>query len=63
MALVDTQQEAVKSHPVAYTSDAGRILEYLLERPDFLRTPLIRYGQRTMIGFDEAKLLSWLKTP
>jgi len=63
MALVDTQQENVKSHPVAYTNDAGRILEYLLERPDFLRTPLIRDGQRTMIGFDEAKLLGWLKTP
>ena len=63
MALVDAQQEAVKSHPIAYTDDAGRILGYLLERPDFLKTPLIRDGQRTLIGFDEARLLSWLKTP
>lgn len=60
MSLVDTAQEAVKSHPIAYCADAGRILDYLMERPDFLRTPILRDGQKVMIGFDEEKLAGWV---
>ncbi|MHC1785832.1 MAG: arsenate reductase family protein [Christensenellales bacterium] len=61
LSLVDKDQEAVKSHPIAYTSDAGRVLEYLMDRPEFLLTPILREGQRVMVGFDEALLASWIK--
>ncbi len=60
MALVDREQEAVKSHPIAYTPDAGRMLDYLSERPDFLRTPILRDGQKVMVGFDEKTLAGWM---
>ncbi len=59
-ALLDTQSSLVKSHPAAYTEDTERILEYVMERPELLKTPLIRDGTKTLIGFDEEQLLSWL---
>ncbi len=59
-ALIDLEDEAVKSHPIAYTNDSDRMIAYLMEQPRFLRTPLIRDGNRVMVGFDEQVLLSWL---
>jgi arsenate reductase len=60
-ALINLEDTAVKSHPIAYTTDADRMMEYLLEQPSFLRTPLIRDGNRVMVGFDEQMMLSWIK--
>lgn len=60
MALVNTEDEAVKSHPIAYSPDAGRVLDYLAERPEFLRTPILRDGQKVMIGFQQEELSRWL---
>ena len=59
-ALIDLEDEAVKSHPIAYTTDSNRMIEYLMEQPRFLRTPLIRDGNRVMVGFDEQVMLSWI---
>lgn len=59
-ALIDMDNPKVKEHPVAYTSDEGRILAYLVEHPDFLVTPLIRDGARALVGFDEGALLGWI---
>jgi arsenate reductase len=52
-ALLDQKSALVKSHPVMYTNDEQIVLGYLLEHPEFLLTPLVRDGQRTMVGFDE----------
>lgn len=60
MALINKEMEAVKSHPIAYTDDATRVIDYLIERPDFMISPIIRDGQKVMIGFDEKELLSWV---
>lgn len=59
-ALVDINNPSVKEHPVAYTSDEAIIFDYLIERPDFLVTPLIRNGRQVMIGFQEQELKRWL---
>lgn len=58
--LIDFNNPKVKEHPIAYTTDHDVILSYLMERPEFLVTPLIRDGQRTIIRFDEVKLLAWI---
>ena len=60
MALVDTRSEAVMSHPIAYSNDFDRVIDYLLERPDFLVCPILRDGQKVMIGFQEEELGRWL---
>ena len=60
MALVNRQAEAVRSHPIAYTNDASRVIDYLMERPDFLVSPIIRDGNRVMIGYQEEELLRWI---
>lgn len=59
-ALINVEDEAVKSHPIAYTTDQGRMLGYLAEMPQFLITPIIRDGQKVMVGFDEAEMNRWI---
>lgn len=59
-ALVDSASVKVKEHPISYTSDEERILDYLTEHPEFLVTPLIRDGARSMVGFDEKTLAAWI---
>ena len=52
--LVDRASTAALSHPVAHTDQEEIILGYLLERPEFLRTPIVRDGQRVVIGENPA---------
>ena len=52
--LVDRTSTAAMSHPVAHTDQEEIILGYLLEKPEFLRTPIVRDGQRVVIGEDPA---------
>ena len=59
-ALVDASSPKVREHPICYTSDEDRILDYLPEHPEFLVTPLIRDGARSMVGFDEKTLAAWI---
>lgn len=50
--LVDRESSAALSHPVAHTDNEAVILEYLTEKPEFMRTPIVRDGQRVVIGED-----------
>ena len=59
--LVDRESEDALSHPVAHTQDQQRILEYLLETPRFLRTPIVRNGKLATIGADEMVWKRWLE--
>ncbi|MBQ7521082.1 MAG: ArsC family transcriptional regulator [Clostridia bacterium] len=52
--LVDRENVNAMSHPVAHTDNEAVILEYLMEKPEFLRTPIVRDGQRVAIGEDPA---------
>ena len=56
--LVDRDNVNAMSHPVAHTDNADVILEYLMEKPEFLRTPIVRNGQKVVIGEDQA---AWQK--
>ena len=62
-SIVDLEDKAVKSHPIAYTNDSQTILDYLLEKPQFLRCPIIRDGRRVMVGFNADELSRWLAQP
>lgn len=55
-AILDLEDIKVKSHPAAYTTNAQTIIEYVLENPRLLRSPIIRSGNTVVIGFDEAQL-------
>jgi len=50
--LVDRSSTAVMSHPVAHTDNEEIILGYLAEHPEFMRTPIVREGQKVVIGED-----------
>ncbi|MCI5772725.1 MAG: ArsC family transcriptional regulator [Clostridiales bacterium] len=57
--LVDRQNIAALSHPVAHTDDGERITEYLTEHPEFLRTPIVRNGTQVTVGVDEEAWKKW----
>ena len=61
--LVDRQNIAAMSHPVAHTDDKQRILEYLMENPAFMRTPIVRNGNKVTVGADENTWKSWGENP
>lgn len=54
--ILDLEDIKVKSHPAAYTNDTQTVIDYVLENPRLLRTPIIRSGNRVMFGFDEKAL-------
>ena len=56
--LVDRDNVNAMSHPVAHTDNEGIILDYLLEKPELMRTPIVRDGQKVVIGED---LAAWQK--
>lgn len=55
-AIINLEDEAVRSHPIAYAPDEQTMLDYLTENPQFLISPIIRDGQKVLIGYDEAEL-------
>ena len=59
--LVDRKNEDALSHPVAHTDDAQYILECLAEHPRFLRTPIVRNGEKVTLGADEKTWLAWVQ--
>lgn len=54
--ILDLEDIKVKSHPAAYTNSAQTIIDYVLENPRLLRSPIIRSGNDVVIGFDETRL-------
>ena len=52
--LVDRDSVSARSHPICHTDNEQVILDYLLEKPEFLRTPIVRDGQHVVIGEDPA---------
>lgn len=59
--LVDRQSPDALSHPIAHTDDDQYILDSLMENPRFLRTPIVRNGEKVTMGVDEAAWESWMK--
>lgn len=55
-AMLDLEDERVKSHPAAYTNQEQSIIAYVVENPRLLRTPIIRSGNEIIIGFDQKRV-------
>ena len=60
-AMLDLEDERVKSHPAAYTNQEQSIIAYAVENPRLLRSPIIRNGSKVMAGFDETLLQELLQ--
>ena len=58
--LVDRKNPDALSHPAAHTDDGAYILECLAEHPGFLRTPIVRNGEKVTLGADEAAWQQWI---
>lgn len=61
-SIIDMADQKVKSHPIAYTFDQDQMITYLLDHPQFLKNPIIRFGQKILIGFDESELDRMMST-
>ena len=59
--LLDKKNPAVLSHPVGHTDDEQYILETLMENPGFLRTPIVRNGEKVTLGADENTWSQWVQ--
>lgn len=59
-ALVDRKSPEALSHPIAYTDDETYILETLMENPRFLRTPIVRCGEKVTVGAEEKAWEEWI---
>ena len=56
--IINMEDEAVRSHPIAYAPNEQIMLDYLMENPQFLISPIIRNGQKVVVGFEEASIQS-----
>ena len=54
--IINMEDEGVRSHPIAYAPNEQMMLDYLMENPQFLISPIIRSGQKVVVGFDEASI-------
>lgn len=59
--LVDRTNIDALSHPVAHTTDAQIILEYLAQCPRFLVSPIVRNGRFATLTPDEKTWAEWVK--
>lgn len=59
--LVDRTNIDALSHPVAHTTDAPTILEYLAQYPRFLVSPIVRNGRFVTLSVDEKTWGEWVK--
>ena len=56
--IINMEDEAVRTHPIAYAPNEQIMLDYLMENPQFLISPIIRNGQKVVVGFEEAAIQS-----
>ena len=59
--LVDRNNPEALSHPICYNYDEAYILETLAENPRFLKTPIVRNGERVTLGADEKTWIEWIQ--
>lgn len=59
-ALVDPSAKGEKADYVKQLSIDEVIFEELMEHPQLIRCPIIRNGQKLIIGYDESKLKAWI---
>lgn len=58
--LLDREDPKVRGSAVAYNSIESYILEELLAHPAYLKSPIVRNGQRVTVGLAPQVWESWL---
>lgn len=58
--LVDKTPETL-SLPIGHTDDVQYITEELLLYPSYLKTPIVRNGEKCTLGVDENAWLQWIQ--
>lgn len=59
--LVDYEDKKVKEHPVGHTNIPSVILETLQEKPVFLRSPIVRNGNKVTLGEAPQVWKKWIE--
>ncbi len=59
--LVDYEDKRVKEHPVGHTNIPSVILETLQEKPVFLRSPIVRNGNKVTLGEAPQVWKKWIE--
>ena len=59
-SLLNTSDPKVKEHPACYASDENDVLQYLIDRPELMRLPIIRNGREFTFGADESVWQRWI---
>lgn len=54
--ILDLDDIKVKSHPVAYSNQDSSVIDYVVENPRLLRSPIIRSGAQIIVGFDQKRV-------
>lgn len=60
--LIDKDDKRVKEHPACYYDRDSLILPAILEAPWLLKSPILRNGNKVLVGFDQITLEAWIKT-
>ncbi len=60
-ALVDREAKGSRADYVKQLSIESVIEQELSENPALMRLPIVRNGQKAVIGYDEAVLENWIK--
>lgn len=58
--LVDKTTETL-SLPIGHTDDVQYITEELFLHPNFIKTPIVRNGEKCTLGADEKTWLEWIQ--
>ncbi len=58
--LVDKNPQTL-SLPIGHTDDADYIVNELLLHPEYLKTPIVRNGEKCTLGADENTWLQWIQ--
>ncbi|MBQ4640414.1 MAG: ArsC family transcriptional regulator [Clostridia bacterium] len=58
--LVEKNAETL-SLPIGHTDDVQYITEELLLHPNFIRTPIVRNGEKCTLGVDENTWMQWIQ--
>ncbi len=58
--IINSADPKVRESTVCYMSDEALIIEELMEKPQLMKSPIVRNGQKATLGADEKKWQEWL---
>ncbi len=59
-SLLNTSDAKVREHPACYASMESDVIQYIMDKPDLMRLPIVRNGREFTFGADESVWLKWL---